>query len=152
MSSPSSALAKCTEELTHPRITVRAHGRAVTFLNPGRAIIKRIDLDCWLCDAKTPKADYMVCSSGVVDVVVELKGKDIHRAIEQILATLASWKGIPSRSAKIGGLIVFTRSPERSAALDNIKAKLLAKYGIWLEMGKSGLKDYEFQTFTGARA
>jgi len=151
MSNPNSALEKCTEELTHPRITVRANGRAATFLNPDRMVIKKIDLDCWLCDLKTFKADFLVCSPGVVDVIVELKGKDIHHAVEQILATLAHWKQAPPRLGKIGALIVFTRSPERSTTLDNLKARLLSRHKIWLEMGKSGLRDYEFRTFTGAR-
>jgi len=36
--------------------------------------------------------------------------------------------------------------------LDNIKAHLLEKHKIWLQMGKSGLKDYKFESFTGKRA
>jgi hypothetical protein len=32
-----------------------------------------------------------------------------------------------------------------------MKAKLLAKHKIWLDMGKSGLKEYKFETFTGKR-
>jgi len=149
MSNPSSALERCTEELNHPRVTVKAHGRSATFLNPSKARINRVDVDCWLHDANTLKADYVVCMPTVVDVIVELKGKEIQHAVEQILATHAHWKNVPSCAEKIGGLIVFTRSPERSTVHDTIKAKLLAKHGIWLEMGKSGLKDYEFRVFAG---
>jgi len=151
MSNPDSALERCTEELNHPRVTVKAHGRSATFLNPAKARIRKVDVDCWLGAADTPKADFLLCKPGVVDVVVELKGKEIHRAIEQIVATHAHWKKTSSCSAKIGGLIVFTRSPERSATLDSFKAKLLAKHKIWLEMGKSGLKDYEFEIFAGKK-
>jgi hypothetical protein len=152
MSNPSSALEGCTEELSHPRITVRANGRSATFLNPDRARIKRVDLDCWLSSTADVKADYLLCKSGVVDVIVELKGKDIDHGVDQVLATLKRWKTIPTCAAKIGGLIVFTRSPERSATLDNLKVKLLSKHKIWLEMGKSGLKDYQFEIFTGKKS
>ena len=152
MSNPSSALERCTEELNHPRVTVKAHGRSATFLNPEKAKIRRIDVDCWLHGVDTAKSDYVLCKTGSADVIVELKGKDIHHAIDQIVATHAHWMRTPSCAAKTGALVVFTRSPERSATLDTIKAKLLAKYGIWLEMGKSGLKDYEFMTFTQARS
>ena len=152
MSSPNSALRKCTEELNHPRVTVKAKGRAATFLNPERAKIKKIDVDCWLSSTKTPKADYIVCKPDVVDVIVELKGKDILHAVEQIVATYAHWKETASCAAKVGGLIVFTRSPKRSALLDTVKATLLVKHKLWLEMGKNGLKDYEFQTFTGVNS
>jgi hypothetical protein len=150
MSSPSSSLVTCTEELNHPRVTVKAHGRSATFLNPGRTIIKKVDIDCWLHAAGTAKADYVVCMPKSVDVIVELKGKDIIYAVDQILATHAHWKKVPLCAKNIGALVVFTRSPERSAVLGNIKARLLAKHGIWLEMGKTGLKDYEFEIFTRA--
>ncbi len=152
MSNPDPALERCTEELNHPRVTVRANGRVATFLNPERVNIRKIDVDCWLHGVDTAKSDCVVCKAGSVDVIVELKGKDIHHAIDQIVATYAHWKRTPSRAAKTGALVVFTRSPERSATLDTVKAKLLAKHGIWLEMGKSGLKDYDFTTFAGARS
>jgi hypothetical protein len=95
------------------------------------------------------RADYILCKPGIADVIVELKGKDIDHAVKQILSTHALWKTIPSCSAKIGGLIVFTRSPQSSAVLARTKALLLTKHHIWLEMGKSGLKEYKFETFTG---
>jgi hypothetical protein len=152
MSNPSSALENCTEVLSHPRTTVSANGRSATFLNPDRTKIKRIDLDCWLSSVETAKADFLVSKPGVVDVIVELKGKDIHHAIEQILATLALWKKASPIVPNFGGLVIFTRSPERSTMLDNIKAHLLEKHKIWLQMGKSGLKDYKFESFTGKRA
>ena len=151
MSSPSPALQGCVEELNHSRVTVKAHGRAATFLNLNRAIIKKVDVERWLRATQGTRADYLVCKPGVVDVIVELKGKEILHAVEQIIATFTHWKQAPPCSEKIGALIIFSRSPERSATLDNIKARLLTKHGIWLEMGKSGLKDYEFETFTGVR-
>jgi hypothetical protein len=151
MSNRSSALELCTEKLSHPRITVRASGRTATFLNHDREEINKVDIDCWLSSTADARADYILCKPGVVDVIIELKGKDIDHGVEQILATHAVWKKIPSCSAKIGGLIVFTRSPKRSTMLDNMKAKLLVKHKIWLDMGKSGLKEYTFETFTGER-
>jgi hypothetical protein len=120
-------------------------------VNSERAAIHKVDIDCWLPSTDDAKADFLLCKPGVVDVIIELKGKDIDHGVKQILATHAVWKRIPSCSAKIGGLIVFTRSPIRSTMLDNMKAKLLAKHKIWLDMGKSGLKEYKFETFTGKR-
>lgn len=151
MSKPDSALEDCTEELSHTRITVRAIGQSATFLNSERIKINKIDIDCWLPTTAKAKADFILCKPGLVDVIIELKGKDIDHGLKQILATRERWKKVPSCSAKIGGLIVFTRSPKRSAALGNIKAKLLLDYELWLEMGKSGLKDYEFETFIGKK-
>ena len=151
MSNPSSALEDCTEVLSHPRVTVKANGRSATFLNPDRTKIKRIDLDCWLSSAETAKADFLLSKPGVVDVIVELKGKEIHHAIEQILATHELWKKTSPRVPNIGGLVIFTRSPERSTMLDNLRLQLLEKHRIWLQMGKSGLKDYKFESFIGKK-
>lgn len=151
MSPPSPIPDECIEEVNHPRVTVRAHGRSATFLNSSRVAIKKIDVDCWLPVTTGPKSDYLLCKSGIVDVIVELKGKDIDHAIEQILATLKQWKSMGHCSPKTGALVVFTRSPKRSAVLDNDKLKLLTKHGIWLEMDKTGLRDYQFETFIGAR-
>ena len=150
MSGPSSALRQCTKESDNKRITVRANNRSATFLNEDKTQIKVVDLDCLIQTTAAARADYIVTKPKVVDVIVELKGKDIDHAIEQILATAAFWKRIPPFSPHIGALVVFTRSPKRSAALDNIRLRLL-KLEIWLEMGKSGLRHYEFETFTGAR-
>jgi hypothetical protein len=151
MSSPSSALEGCTEWLTHARVTVKAHGRAATFLNPDKAQIRRVDVDCWLRSNATIRSDFIICKAGMVDVVVELKGKDIFHAIDQILATVELWRRTPVCSGKLGALIVFTRSPERSTMLETLRTKLLIKRGVWLEMGKSGLKEYNFEVFMGAR-
>jgi hypothetical protein len=150
MSGPSSVLRQCIKESDNKRIVVRANNRTATFLNEDEAQVKVVDLDCLIKTTTAPRADYIVAKPKVVDVIVELKGKDIDHAIEQILATATFWKTVPPYSPHIGALVVFTRSPMRSAALDNIRLKLL-KLDIWLEMGKSGLRDYEFETFTGAR-
>ncbi|HWG18926.1 MAG TPA: hypothetical protein VG225_00250 [Terracidiphilus sp.] len=151
MSKVSSALERCTEETKSRRITVKANGRAATFLNPEKATIKRVDVDCWLTSVSGQRSDYLLLKPGTVDVIIELKGKDVEHALEQILATLTHWKAAKKCSPRFGGLVVFTRSPMRSATLDNLKLKLLNNHQIWIEMGKSGLKEYEFATFTGTK-
>ena len=96
-----------------------------------------------------PKADRIVSKPGVVDVVVELKGKDIDHALKQILATCVRWKEAQRFSKQIGGLVVFSRSPERSAAIEDVKKRFLQTHGIWLEMNKNNQTEYKFETFTG---
>jgi len=151
MSSPSSVPEKCIEESDGTKVTVKANGRVATFLNPGKEKIKKIYVDCWLKSLPGLRSDFLLVNPETVDVIIELKGKDIDHAIKLILATLDHWKVLKHCSPRIGGLVVFTRSPERSATLDNLKLKLLDKHQIWIEMGKSGLRDYEFQTFTGTK-
>ena len=152
MSSPSLLPARCFEELAGRRITVRANGRAATFLNPDQERIKKIDVDCWLQPVTGLKSDFLLAKAETVDVIIELKGQDIDHALNQILATLEHWKTTKYCSPRFGGLVVFTRSPKRSATLDNLKLKLLTKHKIWIEMGKSEVQEYEFVLFTGNEA
>jgi len=151
MLSPDPSPKACTEDLSDSKITVKRDGRKATFDNPERATIKRIDLDCWMPSTDSLKADYILSKPGVVDVIVELKGKDIDHAVEQIIATLVKWKKSPSYSAKIGGLIVFTRCPMRAAEIGDMKKRLRDKHGLWMEVDKDQKTEYRFEAFIGKR-
>jgi hypothetical protein len=144
-------LASCTRTKTGSKIKVEAHDRKAVFDNSARAEIKIVNLDCRLAGDTSPKADHIVSKPGVVDIVVELKGKDIDHALEQILATYAKWKIVPPISKQIGGLVVFSRSPDRSAGLEDKKKRFLQTYGIWLEMNKNNQTEYRFETFIGKK-
>jgi hypothetical protein len=151
MSKPDPALEVCTEELSDSKVTVKRDGRRATFDNSDRAKVKRVDVDCWIPSAETVKADFIACKPGVVDVIVELKGKEIAYATEQIVATLVRWKEAPPFSKKIGGLIVFTRCPMRAAEIGDTKKRLLRQHGLWMEIDKDQKTEYRFETFTGQR-
>lgn len=151
MSSPDAALKACTKELRHSKVTVSRDGRRATFDNSERALIHRVDVDCWIRATDAPKADYILAKPGIVDVIIELKGKDIDHAVEQILATLPKWKKAPPFSKKIGGLIVFTRCPKSAADVGDMKKRLLQQHALWLEVDKDQKTEYRFETFTGKR-
>jgi len=151
MSNPDPLLQACTEELNDSKITVKRDGRRATFDNPDRATIKCVDIDHWISSSDTTKADYIVSKPGVVDVIVELKGKEIDHAVKQIITTLIKWKNVPPFSGKLGGLIVFTRCPMRAAQIGDIKKRLLLQYGLWMEIDKDQKTEYRFETFTGKR-
>lgn len=151
MSKPDPSLQACTKELNGPKITVKRDGRRAIFDNSESAIIRRVDLDCWILSSATAKADFIVSKPGVADVIVELKGKDIAHAAKQIIATLSKWKTAPPFSKKIGGLIVFTRCPMRAAETSDMKKRLLRQYGLWMEINKDQKTEYRFETFAGKR-
>lgn len=151
MSNPDPALQACTDEKNDSKITVKRDGRRATFNNPERASIKCVDLDCWITSTATSKADYVVCKPDVADVIVELKGKDIKHAAEQIVVTLGNWKWAPPFSKKIGGLIVFTHCPMSAAEISDMKKRLLVRHGLWMEIDKDQKTEYRFETFTGKK-
>ncbi|MGO9638321.1 MAG: hypothetical protein ACLPXT_07555 [Terracidiphilus sp.] len=133
------------------KITVKREGRRATFLNSERISIQRVDVDCWIPSSSTAKADFIVSKPDVVDVIVELKGKDIAHAVEQIVTTLVRWKDAPPLSKIIGGLIIFTRCPMRAAEIGDTKKRLLHNHGLWMEIDKDQKTEYRFETFTGKR-
>lgn len=151
MSNPDPSLQDCTEDLNDPKITVKRDGRRATFGNSARSLVKCVDLDCWIPSTDTPKADYILAKPGVVDVIIELKGKDIAHAVEQIVATHGKWKTSLPFSRRIGGLIVFTRCPMRAAEIGDMKKRLLRQYGLWMEIDKDQKTEYRFEIFTGKR-
>jgi hypothetical protein len=147
MSNPDPSLGPCLSEKSDSKITVKANGKKATFDNSARSVIKIVDVDCWTPASDGLKADYIVAKPGVVDVIVELKGQDTEHAAKQILSTLAEWKKAPPFSASFGGLIVFTRCPQNSATISDIKARFLEKHGLWLEMNKNSQTEYQFEKF-----
>lgn len=147
MPNPSATPEDCVEPINHSKVKVEEQGRKAVFLNPDKALIKKVVVDgCLIKDAGL-KADYIVSKPGVVDVIVELKGKDVPHARDQIIATLPVWRAHPPFSPKVAGLIVCSRSPLSSSDLQNMKAKVLIRYNLWLEVDESGRKEYEFSTF-----
>ncbi len=147
MPNPSTAVEGCVEPVDHSKIKVEEQGRKAVFLNPDRVLIKKVIVDgCLIRDAKL-RADYIVSKPAVVDVIVELKGKDVPHARDQIIATLPVWLAHPPFSPKIAGLIVCTRSPLSTSELQNMKAKALIRHKLWLEVDENGRKEYEFSTF-----
>jgi len=151
MSNPDPLLRDCTEELNHSKISVKRDGRRAVFHNAERATIKCIDLDCWILSAEAAKADYIVSKPSVADVIVELKGKDIQHAADQIVVTLGKWRTAPPFSRKIGGLIVFTHCPMSAAEIGDMKKRLLRQHGLWVEIDKDQKTEYRFETFAGRR-
>jgi hypothetical protein len=133
MSKPDPVPTHCKRETTETKPKVEANARRAVFDNTGQSKIVIIDIDCWIRESESLKADYIVIKPQVVDVVVELKGSNIRHAIKQILATSERWRRSSENKGMIGGLVIFTHSPESSASLANKKKTLLDKNRIHLE-------------------
>ncbi len=148
---PSPLREECVERINHSKVKVEEKGRKAVFRNPGKAEVLKIRIDDCLMKGEGLKADFVVSMPGVVDVIVELKGQDVPHARNQIVATLSFWRAYPPFSPKIAGLIVCSRSPLASSELQIIKAKVLIRYKLWLEVDESGRKEYDFSNFGPSR-
>jgi hypothetical protein len=137
----------CIQTVCDSKPKVEENGRKAVFLNPENAPIKKVRVDGCLIVGASPKADYIVSKPGAVDVIVELKGKDIHHAKDQIIATLPFWRAYPPFSGKIAGLIICSRSPMSSSELQVMTAKVMIHHRISLTVDESGRREYDFAEF-----
>lgn len=137
----------CIQTVYDSRPKVEENGRKAVFLNPGRDPIKKVQVDGCLIADNTLKADYIVSKSGVVDVIIELKGKDIFHAKDQIIATLSFWRAYPPFSKRVAGLIICSKSPMSSSDLQVMKAKVKIQHRITLVVDESGKQEYGFTDF-----
>jgi hypothetical protein len=147
MSRPSSTVAECTQIVYESKPKVEENGRKAVFLNPDRAEVHKIRVDGCLVTGDDQRADFIVSKPGTIDVIVELKDRDIYHARDQILATLPFWRQFPPLSSVIAGLIVCSKSPASASDLQVLKAKTLKKFGLWLEVDENERKQYSFSDF-----
>ena len=147
MSKPNPSQEDCIQTVCDSKPKVEENGRKAVFLNPQRVPIKKVRVDGCLIVSDILKADYIVSKPGAVDVIVELKGKDISHARDQIVATLPLWKAHPPFSEKIAGLIICSKSPMSSSDLQLMKAKARIRHRLLLIVDESGKKEYDFADF-----
>jgi len=137
---------KCIKTVHDSKPKVEENGKKAVFLNPGNEEIKIVQVDGCLVTGATLRADFIVAKPTIVDVIVELKGKDIYRACDQITATLEVWRSNEPFSARIAGLIICSRSPASSTELQLMKVQA-RKRGIALVVEESGRREYNFEAF-----
>lgn len=131
------------EETTVSRIKVEENGRQAVFLNLDKSKFKKLKFDGGVVNNRVA-ADWIVKKVGVGKVIVELKGKDVSHAIEQVLET-AQWmsdNGI--NGGKLAGLIVSSQYPKFSTAIQRGKKECLKRFGGPLHVVAKNC-DYNFE-------
>lgn len=131
---------------TDSLIAVKENKRKAVFANPQRTEIHVIQIDDGMI-TQGQRADYVVAKPQTIDVIVELKGSDVSKAIEQIRATLPLWRRNSLCGKKQAALIVRGKG---------VCLKTLTNYGRWKdEFRKKAVKlliettnrTYEFDEF-----
>lgn len=84
---------------------VEENKRSARFRNPDTAAVLVIHVDGGLITSGE-RADYIVAHPKIVDVIVELKGSDVTKAIRQLRATRAVWIRHELAGMKHGALVV----------------------------------------------
>lgn len=126
---------ECIETLTDSRVKVEQHSRSAVILNLDRAPIRRIQVDGCLVKNKLA-CDWIVSKANCADVVIELKGRDVNHAVEQIKAGLNFWKDHVQRgkNTKLAALIVCNQYPRIDTKIQLAKQQLARDYAAPLHV------------------
>ena len=133
-------------------IVVRENQRSARFRNPseGTIAVLKVKVDGGMIAPGTEalRADYVVAHPKVVDVVVELKGGDVGRAIDQIRATVPVWRKHPLAGPVHAALVVRGQGvhPQTSLLTEKLTRRFQKDFAMKLLI-ETRNRDYEFAEF-----
>lgn len=131
------------------KVKVEEHGKSAVFLNPKREKIHVTRVDQGVVENEC-SADFAVSKIGVDDVIIELKGKEVVRAFEQIIATAKILRSCRKNASPIAGLIVCTRVPATDSKAMRLKNQFTQQHKAMLKICASN-REYSFDEFFGRR-
>ena len=138
----------CCETINHSKIKLEENNIKVIFDNISNEDFIKIKIDgCEITDNNIKKADYLLQKQQVGQIIIELKGQDISRAVAQIESTIPYVKA--RSDLKIVALIVYGKSPEYYN--DKVKTKLVEdfrkKNKVTLDIKKSSNENLNFDGY-----
>jgi len=132
----------CIEKIGHSKVKVADPGtaRSAILLNPEKAQVRRIRIDRCLAPVGDIAADFVVSNSKIVDVIVELKGKNVDHAVDQIESTLAFWRSHAEHQTGqlIGAWIMCSEYPRASSKVARYRESFRARGNILLVSTHNG--------------
>lgn len=116
----------CCEAIDHSKVKVSDGGNHAIFLNEGKEYFIRVRVDgCEITEGV--RADWALIKDDKC-ILIELKGRDVEHASEQIFHTASYWKE-HEPSVKLAGLIVARQFPRASSMLQIKMQKFVKKFG-----------------------
>jgi hypothetical protein len=144
----------CIEKIRHSKIKVKdpGTGKSAVLLNPDKAQVRRVRMDGCLMLAGRPAADCLVSMPRSVDVIIELKGKNVVHAIEQIEATRLFWCKHPACefNKTISAWILCSEYPRADLKINRYRENFREYGGILLISTHNG-EERAFSDFVPKR-
>jgi hypothetical protein len=140
-------------------VYVEDQGVRATFINRKRKQIRKVHYDGCYSTGDGRQADFILGLTGIVDVVIELKGSDtnLKDAAQQVGATLENWKQDSKAEKTVAGLIVYGRIegkkklpgrvPRTAAVILGLKAEFLKTRETLLLINENGERQFAFNDF-----
>lgn len=118
----------CTTSKNHSKIKVEENKRQAVFINKERIEYKVSRVDGCLIPRGETAADYLVVKPESTSVLVELKGKDVQHACDQLFSSVENSAVKPFLERKIGFLVVCSRYPRFDTFVAKAKQIAAKKY------------------------
>ena len=143
---------KCEQVTSASKIKVEELGRKAVFLNPTKAMHRKIQVDgCVIRDALA--ADWVLSKDGIGDVIVELKGKNVEHGAKQCLATAQFWSTNGLGQGRIAALIICRQYPHTDTGVQVAQDRFRREYKGPLHV-VTGRYEFDFErvlSFKGPR-
>lgn len=120
--------ANCTVETTDKLLVLEENKCKCVFRNPQNEVLIKIIVDgCQITEGI--RCDYLVLDHQKNEYYIELKGKDIPHAIEQLEASI---KQLSNSSVKVQktAIIISSRHPSNDTSIQRAKALFKKKYKV----------------------
>ncbi len=128
-------------------VVVKEHKRSARFRRPDHEEILVIRVDGGLITAGE-RADYIVAHPKIVDVIVELKGSDVSKAIRQIRATHPVWVCHDLAGQDFGALVVSGQGIHPRVSASRVRWQREFRKTLKMKLLiETRNRDYEFSEF-----
>jgi len=124
---------KCSEANRNKVVSVSEKGRTFVIKNGGAKFVNKVEVDGCLIEGDRIKCDYLfeIDKPMTLIIYVELKGKDIEHAFNQLVATIGYCKNRHNKLQKQCH-IVASRVPKSGPKVQILKQKMAREYKIQL--------------------
>lgn len=135
------------EVLKREWVVVAENRRSARFHNPDGKDLYKVLVDGGMI-TEGERADYILAHRKVVDIVVELKGSDVSKAISQIRATLPVWRKSEWAGKTHGALVVRGKGLHPRETARNEQRKRVFRGTLHMKLViETSNRDYEFSEF-----
>lgn len=120
----------CVREVSDRRLVLEENKRKCLFLNPNRRPLVKVVVDgCEIVDGA--KCDYLVIDHCGNEYFVELKGKDLPHAVEQLERSVKQLSDVRNKGKKYA-IVVASRYPANDTSMQRAKVAFRKKYNVEL--------------------
>ncbi|MEB3231407.1 MAG: hypothetical protein VKJ64_10385 [Leptolyngbyaceae bacterium] len=119
---------KCEKIRKDRKIVLEENKSKITFLNPNGVKILVIQVDgCVIDDNQTARCDYALVPKKELEIYVELKGRDINHAVQQLESTITFLSENPQSIKKLC-FIVSSRVPKQTTTIQQIQSRFKKQF------------------------